>query len=174
MSEMSKVELYAAIRRDLHAGVSKRAIERKYGVGWRTVACATESVWPQPRKKYPPRPQKLDPYKPFIDEILRADLDASVGQRHTVTRIYRRLLDEHDMTDVSYQRVSAYVRERKPQFWWSSRQPLAAANGASKVSGSRATSRCGPSTSTPTPMSTRSRSTPSPNATGSRKGCHYV
>lgn len=115
MSDMSKVELYAAIRQDLRAGLSKRAIERKYGVGWRTVARATESVLPEPRKEYPPRPQKLDPYKPFIDDILRADLAGPPSRRHTATRIHQRLLTEHGMTNVSYQRVSAYIRERKPQ-----------------------------------------------------------
>ncbi|WP_330256272.1 hypothetical protein OG874_17945 [Nocardia sp. NBC_00565] len=115
MSDISKVELYAAIRQDLRAGLSKRAIERKHRVGWRTVASATESLWPEPRKGYPPRPQKLDPYKPFIDDVLRADLDVPPGQRHTATRIYHRLLEEHGVRDVSYQRVSAYVRERKPQ-----------------------------------------------------------
>lgn len=115
MSDMSKVELYAAIRQDLRAGLSKRAIERKYGVGWRTVARATESVVPEPRKEYPPRPQKLDPYKSFIDDILRADLDGPPSQHHTATRIYQRLRAEHGMADVSYQRVSAYVRTRKPQ-----------------------------------------------------------
>ncbi|WP_308434997.1 IS21-like element helper ATPase IstB [Nocardia jinanensis] len=115
MSDMSKVELYAAIRQDLRAGLSKRAIERKYGVGWRTVARATESVLPEPRKEYPPRPQKLDPYKPFIDDVLRADLDGPPTQRHTATRIYQRLLTEQGMADVSYQRVSAYIRERRPQ-----------------------------------------------------------
>ncbi len=115
MPDMSKVELYAAIRQDLRAGLSKRAIERKYGVGWRTVARATESVLPEPRKEYPPRPQKLDPYKPFIDELLRADLNGPPRQRLTATRIYQRLLTERGMTNVSYQRVSAYIRERRPQ-----------------------------------------------------------
>ncbi|WP_324188279.1 IS21-like element helper ATPase IstB [Nocardia higoensis] len=115
MSEISKVELYAAIREDLRAGMSKRAIERKHGVGWRTVAKATESVLPGPRKEYPPRPQKLDPYKPFIDDILRGDLEGPPRQRHTATRIYQRLRAEQGMADVSYQRVSAYIRERRPQ-----------------------------------------------------------
>ncbi|WP_442943437.1 IS21-like element helper ATPase IstB [Nocardia sp. NBC_00565] len=46
---------------------------------------------------------------------MRADLDVPPGQRHTATRIYHRLLEEHGVRDVSYQRVSAYVRERKPQ-----------------------------------------------------------
>lgn len=33
----SRVELYAALRRESRAGMSNRALERKYGVGWRTV-----------------------------------------------------------------------------------------------------------------------------------------
>ncbi len=50
----SKVELYAAIRRDVRAGLSGRAIERKHGVGRRTVVAAMSSAWPAPRKKLPP------------------------------------------------------------------------------------------------------------------------
>jgi transposase len=112
---LSKVELYAAIRRDSRAGMSGRAIEKKYRVGRRTVAGALASAWPEPRKPLPPRVSKLDPFKPAIDEILKADLDAPRKQRHTITRIYRRLMDEHGMTDVSYPVVRAHVAERKPQ-----------------------------------------------------------
>ena len=57
----------------------------------------------------------MDPFKPVIDEILKADLDAPRKQRHTVTRIWHRLMDEHQMADVSYPVVRAYVAERKPQ-----------------------------------------------------------
>lgn len=32
----SKVDLYAAIRRDARAGMSNRAVQRKYGVGFRS------------------------------------------------------------------------------------------------------------------------------------------
>jgi len=115
MPPASKVELYAAIRRDVRAGMSARAIERKHGAGRRTIVKAMSSAWPEPRKKLPPRGSKLDPYKPVIDEILRADLDAPRKQRHTITRIYHRLMDEHQMADVSYPVVRAYVAERKPQ-----------------------------------------------------------
>jgi hypothetical protein len=45
---------------------------------------ALESAWPEPRKKLPPRASKLDPFKPVIDAILLADLDAPRKQRHTV------------------------------------------------------------------------------------------
>jgi transposase len=111
----SKVELYAAIRRDARAGMSGRAIEKKYRVGRRTIVKALASAWPEQRKQLPPRPSRLDPFKPAIDEMLTADLDAPRKQRHTVTRIWRRLMDEHGMTDVSYPVVRAYVAERKPQ-----------------------------------------------------------
>jgi hypothetical protein len=111
----SKVELYAAIRRDARAGMSGRAIEKKYRVGRRTIVRALASAWPEPRRQLPPRASKLDPFKPVIDEILKADLDAPRKQRHTITRIYHRLMDEHAMEDVSYPVVRAYVAERKPQ-----------------------------------------------------------
>ncbi|MFC3350246.1 IS21 family transposase [Streptomyces echinoruber] len=111
---MSKVELYAAIRRDHRAGVAMRELERKYNVGWRTVRKALDSAWPEPRKPLPPRPSALDPYKAVIDGILRADLDAPRKQRHTVTRIFHRLIEEHG-ADVSYPMVRRYVADRKPQ-----------------------------------------------------------
>ncbi|WP_281944954.1 IS21 family transposase [Streptomyces olivaceus] len=111
---MSKVELYAAIRRDHRAGMTMRELERKYNVAWRTVRKALNSAWPEPRKPLPPRPSALDPYKAVIDGILRADLDAPRKQRHTVTRIFHRLVEEH-AADVSYPMVRRYVADRKPQ-----------------------------------------------------------
>jgi transposase len=115
MPSESKVELYAAIRRDARAGMSGRALERKYRVGRRTIIKALSSAWPEPRKKPPRRPSKLDRFKPVIDEILRGDLDAPRKQRHTVTRVYDRLMTEHGMADVSYPVLRAYVAERRPQ-----------------------------------------------------------
>lgn len=115
MPRSSKVELYAAIRRDARAGMSRREIAARHGVGRLTIVKAVESAWPEPRKAMPPRGSRLDPFKPVIDEILRADLDAPRKQRHTVTRVYRRLMDEHGMRDVSYDRVRVYVAERRRQ-----------------------------------------------------------
>ncbi|GAA2260539.1 hypothetical protein GCM10010430_50760 [Kitasatospora cystarginea] len=63
-----------------------REIERKYNVSWRTVRKAVGSVWPEPRKKPPPRATALEPYKAVIDGTLRADLDAPRKQRHTAGR----------------------------------------------------------------------------------------
>jgi transposase len=115
MPPMSKVELYAAIRRDARAGSSGRAIEVKYRVSRQTVAKALASAWPQPRKPLPARPSKLDAFKPVIDVILRTDLDAPRKQRHTAKRIFDRLITEHAMADVSYPVVRRYVRERAAQ-----------------------------------------------------------
>lgn len=99
MPQMSKVELYAAIRRDHWAGLTMRELERKYNVAWRAVRKALNSAWPEPRNPLPPRPSALDPYKTVIDGILRADLDAPRKQRHTVTRIFHRLVEEHGVLD---------------------------------------------------------------------------
>ncbi|MFD3684150.1 hypothetical protein ACFWTE_04920 [Nocardiopsis sp. NPDC058631] len=70
---------------------------------------------PARSKKLPPRPTRLDTYKPLIDAMLRADLDAHRKQHHTCQRIFDRLLDEHEATDLSYGIVRRYVAERRPQ-----------------------------------------------------------
>jgi hypothetical protein len=93
--------------------MSGQALEHKFGVTRRTVAKALSSVWPQPRKKMVPREIRLDPYRTSVDQMLRADLDAPRKQRHTVKRIFDRLVDEHDATQVTYRMVRAYVAERR-------------------------------------------------------------
>lgn len=108
----SRVGLFAAIRRDARDGLSKRALQRKYGVGFRTVAAALDSAWPAQRKDLPARSSRLDPFKGVIDGWLRDDLKAPRKQRHTVVRIHQRLLDEQDAVDVSYGMVRAYVSRR--------------------------------------------------------------
>ena len=110
----SKVELYAAIRRDARdEGLSSRALALKYSVGRRTVAMALESAWPAPRKQLPPRRSRLDPYKLIIDGMLRVDLDAPRKQKHTVTRVFHRLLDEYGAEEVTYAMVRDYVYGRR-------------------------------------------------------------
>lgn len=118
MPPMSRVELYAAIRRDSRVdGLSGRDLARKYKVGRRTVALALSSAWPEPRKKLPPRKSRLDPCKEVIDRILRADLDAPRKQRHTTKRIFDRLLAEYGAEGITYPMVRAYVASRKPEIW---------------------------------------------------------
>ena len=92
----SRVDLYAAIRRDARSEMSNRALQRKHGVGFRTVTAALESAWPKERKQPPKRGSRLDAYRVVIDDWLRSDLDAPRKQRHTAKRIFDRLLDEHD------------------------------------------------------------------------------
>lgn len=115
MLPKSKVDLYAAIRRDARQGLSNRALQRKYGVGFLTVQKALSSAWPEPRKPLPPRATRLDSFKPLIDEMLRADLDAPRKQRHTVKRIFERLVDEHGANEISYQMVRGYVAGRREE-----------------------------------------------------------
>jgi hypothetical protein len=50
MSVWSRVELYAATRRDYRAGASMRSHQRKYHVAFETVQAAVESAWPAQRK----------------------------------------------------------------------------------------------------------------------------
>jgi transposase len=112
----SKVELFAAIRRDSRVeGLGVRALARKYEVHRRLVREALTSAWPEPRKKLPPRKSRLDPFKPAVDQMLRADLDAPRKQRHTVKRVFDRLVAEYEMEGVSYSTVGDYVRWRRPE-----------------------------------------------------------
>lgn len=115
--QRSKVEFFAAIRRDSRIeGLSVRALARKYQVHRRTVREALTSAFPRPRKKQPPRRSRLDPFKPAIDAMLRADLDAPRKQRHTARRIFDRLVAEHEMEGISYATVSDYVGWPAPRF----------------------------------------------------------
>lgn len=95
--------------------MSLRAVMRKYGVGFETVQRALVSALPEPRKKTRPRETRLDVYRPVIDAFLTADLTAPRKQRHTVKRIYDRLLNEHDAVDISYQMVRGYVAARREE-----------------------------------------------------------
>ena len=67
---------------------------------------------PSPIKRLNPPPSILDPFKPCIDAILTADEEAPRKQRHTASKIWRRLQQEHGYTG-GYERVRLYVRERQ-------------------------------------------------------------
>jgi transposase len=114
---MSRVELFAAIRRDRRDDptVSARTLAARYRVSRRTVRAALASAVPPPRKRLPPRASVLDPAVAWIDEMLCADLEAPRKQRHTVRRIVRRLAVEHGFTAAGYTTVRDYVNRRRPQ-----------------------------------------------------------
>lgn len=63
----------------------------------------------------------------LIRPAQRIDLDAPRKHRHTVKRIYDRLIAEHGVHDVSYPVVRAYVAERKPQIRAEASQPVSSA-----------------------------------------------
>ena len=114
----SKVELFEAIRRDDRVEqFSVRALSDKYGVHRRTVRQALANAVP-PQRKTPVRvAPKLDPAKDLIDAMLMLDLTAPRKQRHTARRILARLVDEHQMTELTYSAVRDYVAKRRPEIW---------------------------------------------------------
>ena len=83
----------------------------------RTVRQALASAIP-PARKTPVRTARvLEPFKPAIDAMLRADLDAPRKQRHTARRVLARLVDEHGADGLSYSTVRDYVAKRRPEIW---------------------------------------------------------
>ena len=110
-----RTELFAAIRHDAQfLGASIRALARRHHVHRRTILQALDSPIPPPRKKLPPRKSQVDPYKDTIDAILMEDRTMPPHRRHTIRRIWERLVDEHD-AQVSYSIVRAYVARRRQQ-----------------------------------------------------------
>jgi hypothetical protein len=114
---MSRVELFAVIRRDRREDptVSARTLARRYRVSRRTVAAALASAVPLQRQPSSPRASGLDPVAEAIDGLLRSDLKAPRKQRHTARRVFQRLVAEHGFTTATYWTVRNYVRRRRPQ-----------------------------------------------------------
>jgi transposase len=106
------MELWSEIRRKvLVEGVSKREICRDYKMGWRTVDKILEHAEPPGYRSRVRRAQpKLGPFIGLIDEMLEADRDAPLKQRHTARRIFHRLRDEHDYRGSEVQ-VRRYVAQ---------------------------------------------------------------
>jgi len=113
---VSRVELFEAIRRDHRLeDLSIRALAERHGVHRRTVRQAVVAAAPPVRKPRVFAAPKLDPAKPLIDAMLREDLTAHRKQQHTARRVLARLVDEHQMDEVSYASVRDYVARRRPQ-----------------------------------------------------------
>jgi len=112
------VELFAAIRKDQRdEDLSIRGLAERHRVHRRTVRAALVSSVP-PQRKVPVRTARvLEPFKPVIDVMLRADLDAPRKQRHTARRVLARLVDEHGADGLSYSTVRDYLAKRRPEVW---------------------------------------------------------
>ena len=110
----SRVELFEQIRRDHdREGLSVRALAMRHGVHRRTVRQALASAVPPPRKRPEGRPAPaLGPFRAIIDGWLEVDRAAPRKQRHTATRIHRRLVEEHGAR-VSERQVRRYVHRRR-------------------------------------------------------------
>jgi transposase len=114
----SKVELFEAIRRDERRdGLSIRALADRHGVHRRTVRQALENAVPPERKTPARTAPKLDPAKLLIDAMLLLDLTAPRKQRHTARKVLARLVDEQQMTELTYSAVRDYVAKRRPEIW---------------------------------------------------------
>lgn len=111
----SRVEEFAEIRRIACVeGLSINALAKRFGVHRRTVRQALASAEPPARKTPERSAPKLEAVRELIDGMLKQDIDAPRKQRQTATRIWRRLLDEHD-AQVGYPTVRDYVRVRRPE-----------------------------------------------------------
>jgi hypothetical protein len=102
----AKLERYAAIRRDLDAGMSERAIERRRHVGRRTIVMALDSPEPPARKRIRREPAALKGLHEYIDAMIEED--AGIG----TAAIWQRLADDHGAT-VAYYTLRTYVVSRR-------------------------------------------------------------
>ena len=93
-------------------------ISRKLGIDWKTVRKYVDMDdfnEPVPTSKGGGSFQKLDPFKPIIDQWLIDDKKAPRKQRHTARRVFRRLEKEVPGFNCSYRTVDNYVKARKKE-----------------------------------------------------------
>jgi len=109
---MVKVDQYARVRRAHRDGLGIRALAKLFHHSRRKIREILAMPEPKSYQRLNPPPSILDPFKPCIDAILAADEEAPRKQRHTASKIWRRLQQEHGYSG-GYERVRRYVRERQ-------------------------------------------------------------
>jgi transposase len=123
MERRAKVELFEQIRREYEFGVGTvKGVAAKLGVHRRMVRQALANAEPPERKQSRRERPVIGPLRPFIDAVLEADRNAPRKQRHTARRIFERIrseLPEHKAAEAT---VRQYVRERKRELGWSTRE----------------------------------------------------
>lgn len=110
----TKMETWRDIRRRILAeGEKKRPICREYGIHFNTLQKILENVEPPGYRQSKPREKrKIGPHIGFIEETLAEDRKAPRKQRHTVKRIFDRLVSECGY-DGGYSTVKEIVRAYK-------------------------------------------------------------
>ncbi len=107
------------IRNDYYVqGLNISEIANKRNLAWRTVrkyVDMTDFNDPDPMPKEKEHCPKLKPYKAKIDEWLIADKAEPRKQRHTATRVYKRLRDGIPGFNCSERTVRAYVSAKKKE-----------------------------------------------------------
>ena len=111
---MYEVELYRIVRHAVfREGLSQREAATRFGLDRGTVKKMLEHPEPPGYRRSAPRTRsRMDAHAGFVDAILTADLDAPKKQRHTIQRIYERLVEERGFQG-GYTTVRDYVRPRR-------------------------------------------------------------
>lgn len=111
---MLTVDDYGRIRRAHRDGMSIREIARTFGHSRKTIRRVLRSTGePQPyRKRQRQSAPKLGPFQDVILEILKEDEQGPPKQRHTRTRIFERLRDEHGYQG-GYDAVRRFVNQHR-------------------------------------------------------------
>lgn len=121
--ELTMAEIHDIRNKYFNEGKSISEISRDTGHDRKTIrSYLAKDDWnedePARREKAQPSFQKLDPYKPLINEWLERDQRARRKQRHTARRIYTRLVEETgERFNCSYRTVAEYVRRKKKEIY---------------------------------------------------------
>ena len=111
---MYEVELYRIVRHAVfREGLSRREAATQFGLDRGTVKKMLEHPEPPGYRRSARRKRsRMDAHAGFVDAILTADLQAPKKQRHTIQRIYERLVEERGFAG-GYTTVRDYVRPRR-------------------------------------------------------------
>jgi transposase len=105
---MVPLDKYLRIRIAHRDGMGVNQLARTFHHSKRKIRQILAQEQPKPYPQRLPGPSVLDPFKPLIDAILKADESAPPKQRHTAAKIFRRLRDEHSYPG-GPERVRLYV-----------------------------------------------------------------